>query len=77
MQKCVENITNPEFEIVKQVLTNTFLEIDRGDHAMKIKELTDMVESTQGTLDKDDEEDMVEKSRRGNFQYERSDGEQP
>eukprot|EP00957_Ditylum_brightwellii_P010830 820804-Ditylum_brightwellii.AAC.1 len=64
MQKFVENITNPEFDIVKQVLTNALLEIDRGDHAMKIKEFTDMVESRQRTLDKEEEDNMGAKSRR-------------
>eukprot|EP00957_Ditylum_brightwellii_P003398 257738-Ditylum_brightwellii.AAC.2 len=43
----VENITNPDFETMKQLLENYLLKINQGDRTLRVKEFTDMIESRQ------------------------------
>eukprot|EP00957_Ditylum_brightwellii_P090633 6902840-Ditylum_brightwellii.AAC.1 len=62
MTKFVDNITNPDFKTVRQLLKNYLLEIDRGNCTMNPKEFTDIVESRQCGLNKRAEENMEAKS---------------
>eukprot|EP00957_Ditylum_brightwellii_P210198 15364664-Ditylum_brightwellii.AAC.1 len=63
----VNNIVDPDFETVKQFLENHLLEIDCGDRVLKVKELTNMVESRQRKLDNEWEDNMELKSRQLQF----------
>ena len=60
----VDNITDPDFDTVRQILENYNMEIDRGDRTLNTKEFFDMVENRQRTLDSNADDDMTVKSRR-------------
>eukprot|EP00557_Chaetoceros_sp_GSL56_P014026 CAMPEP_0176478512 /NCGR_PEP_ID=MMETSP0200_2-20121128/1227_1 /TAXON_ID=947934 /ORGANISM="Chaetoceros sp., Strain GSL56" /LENGTH=1865 /DNA_ID=CAMNT_0017874457 /DNA_START=317 /DNA_END=5915 /DNA_ORIENTATION=+ len=60
----VENITDPDFDTVRQILENYNMEIDRGNRTLNAKELFDMVENRQRTLNVTADVDMEVKSRR-------------
>jgi len=60
----VENITDPDFDTVRQILENYNMEIDRGNRTLNAKEFFDMVENRQRTLNATADIDMEVKSRR-------------
>lgn len=60
----VENITDPDFDTVRQILENYNMEIDRGNRTLNAKEFFDMVENRQRTLNANADVDMEVKSRR-------------
>eukprot|EP00957_Ditylum_brightwellii_P126484 9641641-Ditylum_brightwellii.AAC.1 len=68
MTMFVENITNPDFDTVKQMLENYLLEINWGNRTLRVKEFINMIESRQQRLNKTEEDDMEVKARRATFQ---------
>ena len=60
----VENIIDPDFDTVRQILENYNMEIDRGQRNLNTKEFFDMVESRQRSLNATTDADMDIKSRR-------------
>ena len=60
----VDNIIDPDFDTVRQILENYNMEIDKGTRTLNTKDFFDMVENRQRTLDNTAEEDMTLKSRR-------------
>eukprot|EP00957_Ditylum_brightwellii_P181847 13853257-Ditylum_brightwellii.AAC.2 len=68
MTMFVENIVDPDFEIVMQLLENYLLEIDQKERSLNQKEFTDMFESWLCGLNQLAGAGMEAKSRRAHFQ---------
>eukprot|EP00957_Ditylum_brightwellii_P030332 2297061-Ditylum_brightwellii.AAC.2 len=63
MAAFVEEIEDPDFKTVRQLLENYLLEIDHGDRTTNVKEFTNMVESHQRGHNRMADKDMEVKSR--------------
>ena len=67
MTNFVDNLVDPDYDTVKQILSNNLLEVDRGNRTLVTKEFYDMVESRQRTLNEQADHTMEVKARRAQF----------
>eukprot|EP00957_Ditylum_brightwellii_P189184 14400576-Ditylum_brightwellii.AAC.1 len=67
MTKFINNIIDPDFSTLKQLLDNYHLEIDCGNCFLKKKEFADMAESWQCKLDQDASAEMEAKLQSSRF----------